>query len=86
MAAYVVPMERESDKQPSVVRLAPERTFVVQLRSDSDLAQRQVHGRVEHVVSGESEPFASLDALLAFMNRHLSDEPTFPGEDAHGPR
>ena len=80
------PMERESDKQPSAARLAPERTFVVQLRSDSDLAHRQVHGRVEHLVSGESEPFASLDALLAFMNRHVSDQPASPGEDAHAPR
>ena len=73
-------MERGSDKQPSAAGLAPERTFVVQLRSGSDLAKRQVHGRVEHVVSGESEPFASLDALLAFMTRHA------PDEDVHGPR
>ena len=78
-------MERGSDKQPSAA-LAPERTFVVQLRSDSDLAQRQVHGRVEHVVSGESEPFASLDALLAFMSRHAPNEPASPSEDAHGRR
>jgi hypothetical protein len=50
-------------------RLAPGGTFVVQLRAGSDVTQRQLSGRVEHVVSGESEPFASLDALLAFMAR-----------------
>ena len=49
--------------------MAPGGTFVVQLRAGSDVSQRQLSGRVEHVVSGESEPFASLEALLAFMAR-----------------
>jgi len=47
----------------------PEWMFVIHLRSDSALARRHLVGRVEHVMSGESEPFASLDALLAFMAR-----------------
>ena len=79
-------MERGSDKRQPAAGLVPERTFVIQLRSDSDLAQRRLCGRVEHLVSGHSEPFVSLDALLAFMSRHAPDEPASPGEDAHGPR
>src|SRR5262249_32304271 len=47
----------------------PEWMFVIHLRSDSAVARRHLVGRVEHVMSGESEPFASLDALLAFMAR-----------------
>ncbi len=64
-------MAHESDKPPQAGRLAPEGTFVIQLRSDSDLERRQLSGRVEHVMSGESEPFASLDALLSFLARSL---------------
>lgn len=44
--------------------------FVVQLRSDSDVPGRRLRGRVEHVKSGRSEQFASLDRLLAFMARY----------------
>ena len=54
-------------------RLLPEGTFVVQLRVGSVVNECKLSGRIEHVASGESEPFASLDALLAFMSRHLSD-------------
>lgn len=55
--------------KPNEPRVALERSFVVQLRSDSDCGQRQLSGRIEHIVSGESEPFASLDDLLGFMSR-----------------
>jgi len=61
-------------KRAMTPRLAIAGTFVIQLRSDSDLARRDVRGRVEHVVSGHSEPFLSLDALLAFMESHVSDD------------
>ena len=47
----------------------PEWMFVIHLRSDSAVARRHLVGRVEHVMSGDSEPFASLDALLAFKAR-----------------
>ena len=52
-------------------KLSPERTFVIQLRSGSDFGRRRVRGRIEHVVSGDSEPFGSLDEAVAFMSRHL---------------
>lgn len=44
--------------------------FVIHLRSDSDLARRQLCGRIEHVMSGQSEPFVGLSDMLAFMARY----------------
>jgi hypothetical protein len=45
--------------------------FVIHLRSDSDVPGRRLVGRVEHVVSGDTEIFASLDALLTFIGRYV---------------
>jgi hypothetical protein len=44
----------------------------VQVRSDSDPSGGQMSGRVEHVVSGDSRPFTSLESLLAFMAQHAT--------------
>ena len=63
---------RHSDNPPSGAGLTPEGTFVIQLHADSDARQRRLRGRVEHVMSGESEPFASLAELLAFMARYAN--------------
>lgn len=52
--------------------LMPQGLFVVQLHSDSDPSQRRLRGRVEHVISGQSERFASLRALLGFMSRYAT--------------
>ena len=57
--------------------LTPDGIFVIQLRSDSAAAAQHLVGRVEHLKSGNSEPFASLTALLGFIARHAS-----PAEDA----
>jgi len=68
-------------------RLAPEGTFVIQLRSGTDIERRRLRGRIEHVVSGASEPFSSLGEAVAFMARHLphppttAPTPTEPGKD-----
>ena len=67
-------MTRDIEKQPSGGKLDPQGTFVIQLRSDSDLAQGRLRGRVEHVVSGESEPFTSLENLVSFMARYTPEE------------
>jgi hypothetical protein len=56
---------------PPSPSLTPEGIFVVHLRSDSAVARQHLVGRIEHVKSGDSEPFASLEALLAFLDRHL---------------
>jgi hypothetical protein len=53
--------------------LTPAGIFVVHLRSDSDLSRQHLIGRVEHVMSGDSEAFASLVDLLAFMDRHAAE-------------
>jgi hypothetical protein len=63
-------MVHHSDNHSTAGWLAPEGTFVIQLRSGSDVARGDISGRVEHVVSGESEPFSSLDEVLEFMARH----------------
>ena len=52
--------------------LTVEGMFVVQLRSDSAVARQHLVGRIEHVKSGDSEPFASLAALLSFIDRHVA--------------
>src|SRR5262249_43308313 len=46
--------------------------FVVHLRVNAEVTQGRVAGRVEHVASGQSAHFASLDELLAFMGRVLA--------------
>ena len=51
----------------------PAGMFVVHLRSDSDLSRQHLIGRVEHVMSGDSEAFVSLADLLAFMHRHAAE-------------
>lgn len=61
-------MTRRTD-QRSAPRLTPEGTFVIQLRSNSNVERGRLRGRVEHVMSGQSVQFANLDSLLAFMAR-----------------
>jgi hypothetical protein len=55
---------------PSSPLLTPEGMFVIHLRSDSAATRQHLVGRVEHLKSGNSEAFASLDALLRFIDRH----------------
>ena len=61
---------------PASPLLTPEGVFVIHLRSDSAAATQHLVGLVEHVKSGSSEAFGSLDALLRFIERHVSDDPT----------
>jgi hypothetical protein len=56
-------------------RLAPlsvHYALVVDCRVDTEVAQGRVTGRVEHVASGQSTHFASLEELLAFTGRVLA--------------
>jgi hypothetical protein len=46
--------------------------FVVHFRTNTDITRGCIAGRVEHVVSGQSTHFESLDELLAFMARVLA--------------
>ena len=52
--------------------LSVHRAFVVQFRAETDVEQGRFVGRVEHVVSGQAAQFQSLEELLAFMGRVLS--------------
>ncbi len=45
--------------------------FVVHFRLSTNIAQGQIEGRVEHVVSGQSTHFDSQEELLAFVARVL---------------
>jgi AraC-like DNA-binding protein len=50
------------------------RSFVVQFAADTLPASNRYHGRVEHIDSGRSRRFASLDELIAFVNEVLDAE------------
>jgi hypothetical protein len=52
--------------------LSPHRAFVVQFRARLNVARGRCAGRVEHVVTGQTTHFASLEELLAFMARVLT--------------
>ena len=45
--------------------------FVVQLREGTALTPEVLHGRVEHIESGQATHFSSVEDLLAFMTRVL---------------
>src|SRR5690349_1930269 len=59
-------MEQQSELD-SAPRLRPEAAFLIQMRSDTEFESRQLRGRVEHVRSGDSAPFSTLEDLLAFL-------------------
>ena len=61
--------------------LSPHWAFVVQFRAETDVEQGRFVGRVEHVVSGQAAHFASLEELLAFMGRVLTQVRTEPPEE-----
>jgi hypothetical protein len=56
--------------QPS---LPTDRAFVVQFRAKATEARSSYDGRVEHLVSGQVTRFHSLEELLTFMVRVLTD-------------
>ncbi len=59
-----------SKKQPS---LPAKRAFVVQFHADMKVEQGQWLGRVEHIMSYRATRFQSLEELLAFMLKMLSE-------------
>ena len=67
------PRGRESTVPPSQPSLPSKRVFVVQFRAQPAGAASAYDGRVEHVVSGQVARFHSLEELLAFMIRMLTD-------------
>ena len=57
---------------PPDAPLSPHWAFVVQLREGTALTPEGLHGRVEHIVSGQAALFTSLEELGAFMARALA--------------
>jgi hypothetical protein len=47
--------------------------FVIQFRPETDIAGGRFEGRVEHFTSTEATKFHSLDELLMFISRVLSE-------------
>jgi hypothetical protein len=47
--------------------------FVVQVHADAAVAQEQVWGRIEHLVSGQATRFQSMEALVRFMEQVLRE-------------
>ena len=62
--------QQQTEKSP----LSIHRAFVVHFRTNSNVARGPIEGRVEHVVSGQSTHFDSLEELLAFIGRVLSQQ------------
>jgi hypothetical protein len=57
---------------PPDAPLSPHWAFVVQLREGTALTPEALHGRVEHIVSGQATLFTSLEGLRAFLVRVLT--------------
>ena len=51
--------------------LPANRAFVIQFSTETDVPHGRLTGRVEHVVSGQSRHFQSLEELLAFVSHTL---------------
>jgi hypothetical protein len=62
--------QQHTEKAP----LSVHRAFVVHFRTSSNVARGPVEGRVEHVVSEQSTHFDSLEELLTFMARVLTQQ------------
>jgi len=60
--------------------LPVQRAFVVQLYATVAVAQGQLAGRVEHVLSGQATHFHTLEELMAFMTQILAVLDTAPEE------
>jgi hypothetical protein len=53
--------------------LTPQRAFVVQFRDQTGHKQELFTGRVEHITSGQATRFRSLDELITFLTRVLTE-------------
>ena len=64
-------MTEASRGRPSALPI--DRAFVVQFSPETSPADGHLGGRVEHVHSGRSAHFESLDQLLAFVGQVLTE-------------
>jgi hypothetical protein len=59
---------------PNPASLPIERAFVVQFSAEASIDRGRLNGRVEHVGSGRSRHFGSLEELLAFVGGLMASE------------
>jgi hypothetical protein len=64
---------------PSQPAYPTQRAFVVQLHAETDVAQREVWGRAEHIVSGQVTYFQTVEELGQFMV-HVLTSTTEPAQ------
>jgi hypothetical protein len=71
-------------------QLPTDRAFVVQLTASTVISREHIVGRIEHVVSGQSARFQSLEGLVALLHtssaknkkrRILYEVPNMPGKN-----
>ena len=70
---------RAEDQPEHPGGIAPEDSFLVQIRGGSRPAEQAISGRVEHLHSGDSEQFGSMSEMLAFVARHFGSAARGPG-------
>ena len=58
-----------------------QRAFVVQIHAETDVAQSEVRGRAEHIVSGQVTYFQTVEELAQFMV-HVLTSPSEPSQTA----
>jgi hypothetical protein len=54
--------------------------FVIQFMAEADIESGRLEGRVEHVASSKAAHFHTLDELLVFLGRILTDVRAEPQE------
>lgn len=64
--------------------LPVERAFVVQFSGEASVPDRLIRGRVEHVGTGRSRRFESLDELLAFVGTLMAGPEAPDGRETSG--
>jgi len=62
--------QQQTEKAPLSVHWA----FVVHFRVSTNIVQGRIEGRVEHVVSSQSTHFDSMEELLVFIARVLTQQ------------
>ncbi len=68
------------DPDASALRFPPDRAFVVQL-SAAERSSKPTRGRVEHVLTGRSTRFETLEALAEFFGEVLALARTRHGDE-----
>lgn len=64
----------EPGERPGGPPFPVSQSFVVQFAADTRPAANRYRGRIEHIDSGRSQRFASLDELISFVSELLEAE------------